>query len=518
MPPKKKPAPKKRAAPRKKKGDLEPSAELAAAVAPPAPPSLSPPPVADRLPPEYEALLAKDTPSEVSVPPTGFVAPPSVVPDEQMLSLDVDTVHDAPATLAIKGPEHVADLPIDHNEPARHIAVGRPASSVPSAPRPAPGPSRVEGRPSVHLSVYRKLATTFIGLAVILLGFVLYLSFTRAEVTVVRSALPLTTTFTAQVTPEPQDPAAVPGAVLETVAEGTKTVAASGEKKLIEGKACGAVTVINTQTRAQALVATTRLLSPEGVLFRLESNVNVPANGRVETRACADQPGKAGDIDPTRFTIPGLAAALQEKTYAVSTASMTGGAQEVSVITQEEVDAAVAAYAKEVAGQAAETLKKLLSRPEVGSGVFFKEQVVRRETTAKVGETQPSFDVTVAVHVEAVFYDKDALLRVAEAALRAAAPEDKEVRGITADGLEVELAASDTTAKTATLSVTVPGEAVLKETHEAFDPEKMTGLSAEDVRRDLGGIDGVESVDVAITPGFLKRLPNLADHIDITFE
>lgn len=517
MPPKKKPAPKKRAAPRKKKGDLEPSAELAAAVAPPAPPSLSPPPVADRLPPEYEALLAKDTPHEVSVPPTGFVAPPSVVPDEQMLSLDVDTVHDAPATLAIKGPEHVADLPIDHNEPARHIAVGRP-SAAPSAPAPRAAAVPRAARPSVHLSMYRKLATTFIGLAVLLLGFVLYLSFTRAEVTVVRSALPLTTTFTAQVTPEPQDASAVPGAVLETVAEGTKTVAASGEKKLIEGKACGAVTVINTQTKSQALVATTRLLSPEGVLFRLESNVNVPANGRVETRACADQPGKAGDIDPTRFTIPGLAAALQEKTYAVSTASMTGGAQEVSVITQEEVDAAVTAYAKEVAAQAAETLKKLLSRPEVGSGVFFKEQVVRRETTAKVGETQPSFDITVAVHVEAVFYDKDALLGVAEAALRAAAPADKEVRGVTADGMTVELAASDTAAKTATLSVTAPGEAVLKETHDAFDPEKMTGLSVEDVQRDLGGIDGVASVSVSITPGFLKRLPNLADHIDIVFE
>ncbi|TAK05357.1 hypothetical protein EPO33_05340 [Patescibacteria group bacterium] len=489
MPPKKKPAAKKRVAPRRKKGDLEPSAELAAAVTPPAPPWAVP-------------------------PPSDFIAPPSVVPEEHMVSLDVDTVHDAPTTLAIKGHGEAADLPIDHNEPVRHIAVGRPTPSPAARSTAVPRAAR----PAVHLSVYRKLATTFIGLAVLLLGFVLYLSFTRAAVTVVRSALPISTTFTAKVAPEPQDASTVPGAVLETVAEGTKTVAASGEKTIVEGKACGAVTIVNTQAKAQPLVATTRLLSPEGVLFRLERNVTVPANGRLETRACADQPGKAGDIDPTRFTIPGLAAALQEKTYAVSTASMTGGAVEVSVITQQEVDAAVAAYAREVAGQAAETLKKLLSRPEVGSGVFFKEQVVRRETTAKVGESQPTFDVTVAVHVEAVFYDKQTLLRVAEASLRAAAPADKEVRGITADGLTVELVASDTAAKSATLSVTVPGEAVLKETHEAFDPEKLTGLSVEDVQRDLGSLDGVESVTVKITPAFLKRLPNLADHIDITFE
>ncbi len=493
MPPKKKPAAKKRAAPRRKKDDLAPSAELAAAVTP-------------------------SVPSWAVLPPSDFGAPPSVVPEDQMFSLDVDTVHDAPATLAIKGPEELADLYIDHNEPAQHIAVGRPAMSTAPATRPAPAPRRVEGRPTVHLSVYRKLATTFIGLAVLLLGFVLYLSFTRATVTVVRSALPISTTFTAQVSPEPKDATTVPGAVLETVAEGTKTVAASGEKKIVESKACGAVTLINTQTKAQGLVATTRLLSPEGLLFRLEKTVTVPAGGRLETRACADQPGKAGDIDPTRFTIPGLAASLQEKTYAVSTASMTGGAVEVSVVTQEEVDAAVAAYAKEVAGQAAETLKKLLSRPEVGSGVFFKEQVVRRETTAKVGQTQPSFEVTIAVHVEAVFYDKDALLRVAEAALRAAAPLDKELRGITADGLKVDLVASNPAAKSATLSVTVPGEAVLKETHDAFDPEKLIGVSIEDVQRDLGSLDGVASVSVRITPAFLKRLPNLADHIDVEFE
>ncbi len=513
MPIKKKPAAKKRVASRAKKGDLEP---LAPSRVEGSAPSASMPPSSAGLPAEYEALLATDTPSEVSVPPTGFVAPPSVVPDDQMVSLDVDTVHDAPATLAIKAHDEPVDLAIDHNEPAHHIAVGRPPASTPDTRHPTP--SAKTARPSVHLSVYRKLATTFIGLALLLLGFVLYLSFTRATVTVVRSVLPISTTFSAQVSPDPKDATTVPGAVLETVAEGTKTVTASGEKKLIEGKACGAVTLINTQTKAQGLVATTRLLSPEGVLFRLEKTVTVPANGRLETRACADQIGKTGDIDPTRFTIPGLAASLQEKTYAVSTASMTGGAVEVSVVTQEEVDAAVAAYAKEVAGQASETLKKLLSRPEVGSGVFFKEQVVRRETTAKVGESQPSFDVTLAVHVEAVFYDKDALALVAESALRAAAPADKEVRGITADGLQVELAASDATAKSATLSVTVPGEAVLKETNQAFNAEKLIGMSVEDVQRELGSIDGVKSVSVKITPALLKRLPNLADHIDIIFE
>lgn len=500
MPTKKKPSGKKKAPARKPKAATPPP--------PPAPPSEAKP-----LAPELEALLSAETPHEVSVPPAGFVPPPAVVPEEQRVPLDVDAAR--PATLAIRPAAEAHDMPIDHAEP-------RPSAAAPAAPPSHGGPSRFSQprrmpRPAVHLSLYRKLATTFIGLAILLLGFVLYLSFTRATVAVTRAPLPVSTAFTVTVSPEPADAEAVPGAVLETVVEGTRTVQASGEKRLVEGKACGAVTIINTQSRTQALVATTRLLSPEGVLFRLESTVSVPADGRLETRACADQPGAAGDIDPTRFTIPGLPASLQELTYAVSTASMTGGAREVSVVTQEELDAAYAAAAKEVAAEAADKLKGLLSRPEVGSGVFFKETIVRRETTAAVGQQQAAFDVTVAVHVEAVFYEKDALARVAEAQLRAAAPEDKEIVRLDAERLEVALAGSDLAAKSATLSVTAYGEAALKESSEAFDRERLTGLSLEEAEAQLESADGVSDAEIKVTPAWLKRVPNLADHIDLEF-
>ncbi len=465
--------------------------------------------------PSRKKVAPLETLPAVSLPPSVVDIAPAVLPDSRRLSLDVDAVHDAPALLPISGAAP-QDLPIDHGESAQHIAIGHSSSSPPYI-RPSPAVKK-PARPAVHLSLYRKLATTFIGLAVLLLGFVLYLSFTRAAINVTRAALPMSTTFTVKVAQNPQDPQTVPGAVLETVAEGTKTVRASGEKKTVEGKACGSVTIINTQAKAQPLVATTRLLSPGNVLFRLQKDVIVPANGRLETRACADQAGKQGDIDPTRFTIPGLAVALQEKTYAVSTVKMSGGAVEVSVVTQDEVDAAMDAYAKEIAAQAAEKLKPLLSRPEVGSGMFVNEKIIRRETTAKIGEDQPEYAITLAVHVEAVFYDTDAVAKLADAQLRSALPGDKELRSVDAGKRQVTLVSDDLAAKTATLSVAVAGEAVLKETHAAFDREKLIGLSVDEVVQQLQSVEGVQKVEVKLTPAWLTRLPNLADHIDVNFQ
>src|SRR3989338_2595118 len=72
--------------------------------------------------------------------------------------------------------------------------------------------------------------------------------------------------------------------------------------KTVEDISTGTVKIYNNLSFAQALVATTRLLSQEGVLFRLKSAVTIPAGGSVDAPVYADLPGVSGDIKPTRFT------------------------------------------------------------------------------------------------------------------------------------------------------------------------------------------------------------------------
>ena len=112
---------------------------------------------------------------------------------------------------------------------------------------------------------------------------------------------------------------------------------------MTEGKAAGTVTVMNTTSSARALVATTRFLSQDGVLFRLDRAVTIPAGGQADAPVTADQPGAPGDIGPGRFTIPGLSAALQQQIYGVSSEAMRGGVRySGDPYTQAEYDKAFA--------------------------------------------------------------------------------------------------------------------------------------------------------------------------------
>lgn len=132
-----------------------------------------------------------------------------------------------------------------------------------------------------------------------------------------------------------------------------------------DGVATGTVTLVNETGAAQPLVATTRLLSEGGVLFRLRDRVTVPAGGTVEAAVYADQPGPSGDIGPSRFTIPGLSPALQASIYARSSSPMTGGVvYDGEPFTEAELDLIVAELA-------AEARERLLAEAEAMAGTEF---------------------------------------------------------------------------------------------------------------------------------------------------
>ena len=125
-----------------------------------------------------------------------------------------------------------------------------------------------------------------------------------------------------QGTPELANIVLLPGEVVESAGIG-KSEKEIHATRVVAGRAGGMVTIINTTSRAQPLVATTRLLSSNGILFRITKSVVVPARGQVRVAAAADAIGAAGDIEPTRWTIPGLSRVLQQLIYAESRSAMT---------------------------------------------------------------------------------------------------------------------------------------------------------------------------------------------------
>ena len=97
----------------------------------------------------------------------------------------------------------------------------------------------------------------------------------------------------------------VPGSVYEISRSITDTFPVSSSVT-VEIRAEGPVRIVSELARAQTLIASTRLVTPDGVLFRLKNTVAVPAFGAVEGVAVADESGPSGDVGETTFTIPGL--------------------------------------------------------------------------------------------------------------------------------------------------------------------------------------------------------------------
>lgn len=131
------------------------------------------------------------------------------------------------------------------------------------------------------------------------------------------------------------------GVPIEIEAAASRTFSHEGTETV--GKAGGTVEIVNESSNGQTLVATTRLLSEKGVLFRLTDRVFIPAGGRITASVEADQEGPDGDIPPSRFTIPGLSQASQQVIYAESSQAMTGGTRfEGAPLSQEEYESAKA--------------------------------------------------------------------------------------------------------------------------------------------------------------------------------
>lgn len=154
--------------------------------------------------------------------------------------------------------------------------------------------------------------------------------------------------------------------ILEKDEEVSVTIATTGASEGTSQKAHGVVVLYNNySTDTQSLVATTRLETADGKIFRLQSGVTVPAmttiNGKqepgaIEAPVIADQAGAEYNIDATTFTIPGFKGGPKyDKFSAQSAKKMTGGGSsgvsDVTVVAKVDLDTALR-EAKEKAKEA----------------------------------------------------------------------------------------------------------------------------------------------------------------------
>lgn len=171
--------------------------------------------------------------------------------------------------------------------------------------------------------------TTFVAIALVIItsiGVLFYFSTSKVEVTPSTVSVAVQSSFTAT-----QGTGNLPFQFITAQKTASQSIKSSGTKQ-VSSSASGTITIYNTQTKAQKLIANTRFATSAGLIFRIHTPVTVPAGstskpGSVIAKIYADKPGSTYNVGPTSFTIPGFAGTPQaSQVYARSTSPMTGGA------------------------------------------------------------------------------------------------------------------------------------------------------------------------------------------------
>ena len=187
--------------------------------------------------------------------------------------------------------------------------------------------NRPDGRESRSRSRF-PFATIFVVILIIAasVGALFYFSNAKVEITPNTISVAVQSSFTAN-----KSTSGLPFEIITAEKIATQSVAGSGTKT-VTSSASGTITIYNTQTKTQQLIANTRFATAAGLIFRIHSAESIPGGtsakpGSITATVFADQAGASYNVAPTSFTIPGFAGTPQaSQVYARSSSAMTGGA------------------------------------------------------------------------------------------------------------------------------------------------------------------------------------------------
>ncbi|MFH1412524.1 MAG: hypothetical protein ABIG10_00645 [bacterium] len=378
-----------------------------------------------------------------------------------------------------------------------------------------PEPDLKKGFP---MRIYRKLAVGFVLLAIILIAVIFYFSFVKATIIISLKEGLAKEDITISVYERGEDYVipdnAVRGLVKEIELEHSKAYDVTGSEVIGE-EVTGTVTIINDYMKNQPLVATTRLLSSDGKLFRLKNSVNVPAGKSITADVYADQQGADMVVGDESFTIPGLWEGLQDKIYAKSQAGdITYKKKLKRVLKQEDIDSALKDLQEMLIEKAKTDIDDTYS--EYNQKLYeINQEAIEYEIDSEIGEEVDKFSITMNAVIIVVAFDDAQVYEFAQKAMSSNLSDNKELSGLRTDEFSYEIAEIDLERKIADVGVEFSGSVVLKPDAELVDKSKIINMTKEQVADYLTNIEDIKTFDIKISPSFVNKTPSLVDRIKI---
>jgi len=360
--------------------------------------------------------------------------------------------------------------------------------------------------------LYRRLIIAFSFLALILICFILYFSLSQATISITPDFKQQQIGFAVQITNNEANATAdrLPGETATiTLSKTEKFETASTTIK--DGKVSGEVTLTNNSVKDQTLVATTRLLTSDQKLYRIDKTVVVPAKGQIKTTAAADQPGEQFAIGASKLTIPGLIPAKQELIYA-ETDGFSDKGRVIYTLTQAVVNTAKETLKNELLDQAKEELKKQLKHPENLLANSLTVQITEDKNDAKINSDQKQFNVSLTVKIQGLAVDENALKKMATGNLKEIYPAEQTIFKIDPSSFTYNITYLDSNSEN--LIAQIKGEYTLQVANIQIDKAQLKGMSKKEALLALNNLSGVKEASILL-PFWTQYLPALVDKINI---
>jgi hypothetical protein len=365
--------------------------------------------------------------------------------------------------------------------------------------------------PEPPVKVYRIIALTFLIVTIVLLAIVVFTMLKKTEVTIIAKEDSKTINLIINTESQKKNDKFLVAVVTSSKFYWSEKYFPTATRQ-IDGTATGEVILYNTTNETQPLVATTRVITAEGVLFRLKDRTVVPANGQVTVAVYADQSGATSDIGPSKFTIPGLNTEKQKVIYGESIKAMTGGSGKVGIISESDYKSAEADFAEKTKN---EFLKSLSA-----SGNNYDQTIVtvtqsNATSTLAVGAEATEFTLSGTSTLAVIMYNKNDLNELLKKEVTANIDSASEKILSIGDNPKVNVAATDLINNSAQLQISTEAILTLDANAPLLNKEYFLNKQKGEIERYIVSLPHVTGMEIKFTPSWITRAPSVADKLKI---
>ncbi len=325
---------------------------------------------------------------------------------------------------------------------------------------------------------------------------------------------------------------------ISTEVELTKTYQSTGVSSK-GNNASGEMTIHNDGPATQLLIARTRFRSPDGIIFRIQSAVSVPAKGTTTAQVTADPIDDKGQVSGdkgnvpinTRFTLPALKGEYKDLMYGTNEKPFTGGTtEEIRTIATQDIASANKDIIDQLNKIAVQKLQERLDQENGSQGksltLFNNDKTTKTEVLAteikdgaKASDVRENFQAYGKIRVSSIVFNRLDVLKVLDRKLSSMLSPDLRIASYDLSGMELQFVEQDVRGAQIKVNVTMPYrlEYSFKPDFNERIENQIIGMSLTDAEKYLNSLESIAEAKASAWPFWVNSIPGLKSniHIDI---